>query len=467
MARTSFFVSYTGSDSAWAKWIAWQLEAAGYTTLIQAWDSRPGTNFLAWMNQAAKQAERTLVVLSPAYEQAGGFTVPEWTAAMYQDPDGSEGLVVPVRVAEGVGTGLLGPLGWIDLVGLDEDEANAALLEGVRRERLKPAVAPDFPGGQPAKPSFPGTGDRPAPPRLAAWAGKVPTEVDRLHYEDDPLAFRRHLIAISDARSLTSAMEELLVINRDVWRYLLEEFAETCGDPEEPPRHAALKNQLKKLERNRRATAHLLRQRSFDGLDFSDTFYPDLQAPAVKLSDCNFSSSFLHYSNFHGAEFDRCNFARCILIGSYLEAATFRDCTLDDRVDHTARYHGDDDDDRDLSSVPPSFMWEAEQGWYGYWTEQADQVGTRRVFNAVWPNPYDRTRAVEATIVLGEDGRFERSGSGNDGAYEIIPRDRWFVLDRRRRVALVGGTRILARGVASVWWAIWWQQLGPRPMPPP
>jgi TIR domain len=142
MATTNFFISYTGADDAWAQWIAWQLEAAGYTTTLQAWDSRPGMNFLAWMNQAAKEAERTLVVLSPAYEQGEGFTVPEWTAALHKDPSGSKGLLVPVRVAEGAGTGLLGPLGWIDLVGLDEDRANAALLEGVRRERLKPAVAP-------------------------------------------------------------------------------------------------------------------------------------------------------------------------------------------------------------------------------------------------------------------------------------------------------------------------------------
>lgn len=53
----------------------------------------------------------------------------EWTAAMHNDPGGSKGLLVPVRVAEATGTGLLGPIGWIDLVGLDEDQARAALLE--------------------------------------------------------------------------------------------------------------------------------------------------------------------------------------------------------------------------------------------------------------------------------------------------------------------------------------------------
>lgn len=29
-----FFVSYTGRDKAWAEWIAWQLEHAGFRVLI-------------------------------------------------------------------------------------------------------------------------------------------------------------------------------------------------------------------------------------------------------------------------------------------------------------------------------------------------------------------------------------------------------------------------------------------------
>ena len=37
-----FFVSYTSADRAWAEWIAWQLEAEGYTVVVQAWDFTPG-----------------------------------------------------------------------------------------------------------------------------------------------------------------------------------------------------------------------------------------------------------------------------------------------------------------------------------------------------------------------------------------------------------------------------------------
>jgi hypothetical protein len=39
-----FSISYTKADQAWAAWIAWTLEAAGYSTVIQAWDFLPGSN---------------------------------------------------------------------------------------------------------------------------------------------------------------------------------------------------------------------------------------------------------------------------------------------------------------------------------------------------------------------------------------------------------------------------------------
>ncbi len=34
-AGVDFFVSYAPTDQGWGEWVAWQLEAAGYTTRIQ------------------------------------------------------------------------------------------------------------------------------------------------------------------------------------------------------------------------------------------------------------------------------------------------------------------------------------------------------------------------------------------------------------------------------------------------
>jgi hypothetical protein len=92
-----FFISYTGVNRSWAEWIAVQLEAAGYTTVLQAWDFRPGSDFVHQMQQATSSAGRTLAVLSPAYFETG-FGEAEWRAAFVKDPTGERGLLVPVRM---------------------------------------------------------------------------------------------------------------------------------------------------------------------------------------------------------------------------------------------------------------------------------------------------------------------------------------------------------------------------------
>lgn len=66
-----FFVSYNKADRAWAEWIAWQLEEARYTVIVQAWDFRPGGNFVLDMHRAAKETERTILVLSPQVRVRG------------------------------------------------------------------------------------------------------------------------------------------------------------------------------------------------------------------------------------------------------------------------------------------------------------------------------------------------------------------------------------------------------------
>jgi hypothetical protein len=52
-----FFISYTSADRQWAEWIAWQLTQNGYEVVIQAWDFRPGTNFVEQMNRALAQSK--------------------------------------------------------------------------------------------------------------------------------------------------------------------------------------------------------------------------------------------------------------------------------------------------------------------------------------------------------------------------------------------------------------------------
>lgn len=109
-----FLVSYNRNDREWAEWIAWQLEAQGYAAVIQAWDFRPGGNFVVDMHEAATKAQRTIAVLSPDYLESR-FTAPEWAAAFAQDSTGVRALLVPVRVRECQPEDLLRQIVYIDL----------------------------------------------------------------------------------------------------------------------------------------------------------------------------------------------------------------------------------------------------------------------------------------------------------------------------------------------------------------
>lgn len=140
-----FFVSYNVSDVQWATWIASVLEEAGFKCVIQAWDFRPGANFVLEMQKAATQAARTIAVVSPAYI-GSRFGASEWAAEFANDPTGELRKLVPVRVEECDVSGLLKPIVYIDLVGLNADEAKTALLAGLGPGRAKPVKAPAFPG---------------------------------------------------------------------------------------------------------------------------------------------------------------------------------------------------------------------------------------------------------------------------------------------------------------------------------
>jgi hypothetical protein len=150
-----FFISYTSADRAWAEWIAWQLEDCGYSVIIQAWDFRPGSDFIAEMNRATREAQRTIAALSEKYFQSL-YAQAEWSAAF------QKGKLLPVRIQDFEVEGLLSVRIYIDLVGKDEDAAAKALRDGVKEGRVKPKVPPKFPITSPVQrtitlqPPFPG-----------------------------------------------------------------------------------------------------------------------------------------------------------------------------------------------------------------------------------------------------------------------------------------------------------------------
>jgi hypothetical protein len=142
---TDFFISYTSIDEPWAVWIGHVLEDEAYSVIVQAWDFRPGSNFVLEMQKAASSAERTITVLSPDYLKSQ-FANPEWAAAFATDPQGLKRSLVPVMVRPCEADGLLNPVVHINLTAVDEEEASKRLLAGVRSERSKPSTRPAYPG---------------------------------------------------------------------------------------------------------------------------------------------------------------------------------------------------------------------------------------------------------------------------------------------------------------------------------
>jgi hypothetical protein len=144
---TDILISYTDADFNNAEWIAIQLEQAGYSVAFRSWDIGPGSNFIQEMNEATREAKRTMVVLSPDYLKSFEHH-PEWAVAFNLDPTSKQRRVLPVyvRKVNPQLMGLLGPIVPIDLVGRDKSEARELLIKGVNfkpRERMRP---PAFPG---------------------------------------------------------------------------------------------------------------------------------------------------------------------------------------------------------------------------------------------------------------------------------------------------------------------------------
>jgi tetratricopeptide (TPR) repeat protein len=161
---TDFFISYTGADRAWAEWIASVLEAAKFSVVIQAWDFRPGGNFVVEMQNAVAGSDRTIAVLSPDYPRSL-YAMAEWAAVFATDPDGAKGKLVPVKVREVALEGLLATIIHVNLVGLGEAAAREALLSGLAHGRIRPESV-RFPGAH----LFPGPAPSPPDPDNAKAA---------------------------------------------------------------------------------------------------------------------------------------------------------------------------------------------------------------------------------------------------------------------------------------------------------
>ncbi|MBN3522021.1 toll/interleukin-1 receptor domain-containing protein [Algoriphagus lutimaris] len=139
-----FFISYTRKDADWAIWISKILEEANYSTVLQAKDFRPGSNFVFEMLKAA-EANKTIAVYSTNYF-ASIFTIPEWAAAFQSDPTGEKRIFIPIKVKPCEPPKLVKALVFVDLVGKDRETCKQLILDAVAKENPFDLSKAAFPG---------------------------------------------------------------------------------------------------------------------------------------------------------------------------------------------------------------------------------------------------------------------------------------------------------------------------------
>src|SRR5678810_1112700 len=96
-AGKDFFISYNKNDLQIAEWIAWELEEAQYSVIIQAWDFKG--NWVYEMDKAMKLCKRTIAVLSSNYINAS-YTFSEWANSFINDPKGEKDKIITIRVED-------------------------------------------------------------------------------------------------------------------------------------------------------------------------------------------------------------------------------------------------------------------------------------------------------------------------------------------------------------------------------
>lgn len=141
-ALKNFCIMYHHEDRQWAEWIAWHLEADGYTTIMPDWDFEAGRRFDIEMTRARISAERVIVVLSPTY-----LGTSDNLRTLRQVVSSKRDTVLPIVVHEydKAFKHPLRDLVALNLVNLSKEMAQARLLSVVHHERQKPLVQPAFP----------------------------------------------------------------------------------------------------------------------------------------------------------------------------------------------------------------------------------------------------------------------------------------------------------------------------------
>lgn len=131
-----FFVSYTGADLNYATWVAEVLESNNYTVTIQAWDFKPGDNFVSKINEALSECQKLIVILSENYLKSK-WCEAEWTSKLTEQIALKERRIIPIRIEPVDLKGLLSPIVYIDIVDKSENETKDEILKGIKNDNVR------------------------------------------------------------------------------------------------------------------------------------------------------------------------------------------------------------------------------------------------------------------------------------------------------------------------------------------
>jgi len=164
--EASFFLSYSGEDLGWAKWIAWQLEESKYEVYYQHQNFIPGKNIPESINEALSKTDFTFALISPNFLKSE-FCKKEWQAAWMSAVQNKSHVLVPIWISEFDRQSLpplLSAENSINLINLDEHTSRDTLVAGVvaliKQTYQRQYITPIFPSlnKQPPTPpvDFPG-----------------------------------------------------------------------------------------------------------------------------------------------------------------------------------------------------------------------------------------------------------------------------------------------------------------------
>ncbi|MDR0898238.1 MAG: leucine-rich repeat domain-containing protein [Oscillospiraceae bacterium] len=136
--KKTYFISYTGCDLEWAKWIESVVRLRmGASTIIQEYDFHAGENFREKMHEALKKADYVLGVMTPDYMASSNCT-DEWTNT-------KRGQFIPILCAGFEPDGLLTAVIYIKVHDKDAEDAAQELLKGLQGVP-RPTQEHPFPG---------------------------------------------------------------------------------------------------------------------------------------------------------------------------------------------------------------------------------------------------------------------------------------------------------------------------------